>query len=326
MNTDHPPMTDWLTNWTVEVTSPSAQLYPNALQQVEVSVRLYPRRDQDVSETELASVRLVAEEDDGSYLELPMKDNGGDWFGSDRRNNYDYHPDRSSSPAAIETDVRDEDAIKTRRFYLHSRARAGVRQTFRAKVTHIIGAQSYEYISNGEHYSAKASVDVISAAPPPYTSPEDYRFERRLVGGNGNSDLFVWEYELAAVHPVYGPVKFLQASAASDGMVQWALRSDNETRAGHVGFAGPGETAFRYNHNIALGPAFRPVPHVSAVRPNAVVVVLQGGNNIPYDRDSFLYHSGPITLYPIDCYGNHHEVRVKFKDGTPIGRTELVLL
>lgn len=206
------------------------------------------------------------------------------------------------------------------------RARAGSQEQFWAGITHDeSGGESYQYISDGSQTGFNSSVTLATVNAPAYNAPADYTFERRLVSGEGNSDLFVWEYTLAPAHAQYPEVVFLSARADPQGMIQWATKQVAQTRAGHVGFAVPGSRAIQYNSTIVLGQNFVPVTQTSTTHAGSVAVVLQGGNNIPFHPGSALQQKGPIVIWAIDHYGNEHQLRARFESELPAGRTALVL-
>lgn len=319
-----PPLGNWLSRWRLEYTSPSSTLYPNTRQQVEVTMTLEAKLGQVIPDEALASVRLLSRLGDGRYAEVPMHDDGSSlWFASDKPNEYQYYP----VSAAIPPDEGESPGeVLTKTFYLHSRAPAGTREEFWGRITRTLeNEETYDYVSDGSHTGFEASVVLSTTAIPAYNVPADYTFERALISGEGNSDLFVWEYDIVAAHTPFGRLPFLSAEAIPAGMIQWSVRAPDESRAGHVGFAAPGESGIRYNDRIAFGDSFVPQAHVSRVRDDTVVIVLQGGNNIPYDSESAQHHNGPIVVHAIDKFGNTHQLRVSFESPYPAGRGNLVL-
>lgn len=321
-----PPLGNWLNKWRLNTTSP-AKLFPNARQQVEVTVTLEPRTNTTITDAEMASLKLLVRQDDGRFADVPMQDDGSRrWFGSEQMNDYEYYPETFTITPVIEDGGPLPGAIRAKRFYLHARARAGSQQEFWASITRNgSDGERYEYISDGSQTGFNSSVTLATVNAPTYNAPADYTFERRLVSGEENSDLFVWEYALAPAHAQYPEVVFLSARADPQGMIQWATKQVTQTRASHVGFAVPGSRAIQYNSAIVLGPNFVRVKQTSTTHAGSVAVVLQGGNNIPFHTDSALQHKGPIVIWAIDHYGNEHQVKAKFESELPPGRTALVL-
>ena len=122
---DHatPPLSNWLISWRLNTTSP-AKLFPNARQQVEVTVTLEPRTNKIITDAEMASLKLLVRLDDGDFVDVPMQDDGSSrWFGSERINDYEYYPETVTTTPIFEDGGPVPGAIRTKRFYLHARAR-----------------------------------------------------------------------------------------------------------------------------------------------------------------------------------------------------------
>lgn len=314
-----PPLGSWLSQIRMRLGSPTGHLYPNLRQQVEVVVEIQPRTNQDVSQQELDSVCLLLRNDDGTYTALQCEDNGqAQWFYRTVRNAYDYYPATSAQASAHAVSEGEALAVYTRRFYVHSRALAGTNVTLWAGITRIQGAEEYFYVTDGSETSFDEHVD-ISTKPIPVFGLDDYSFERELIDGEGNSDLFIWEYVLSTW------VALRAVEPTGFGMIQWAVRSPSDTRASHVGYAAPGHSEVSYNPLIELGDDFRPVPSVSRIRPQSVVVVLQGGNNIPFHSQSSREQGGPRPLLFVDAYGNEHTLMIHYADTSASGSRSLRL-
>ncbi|QLL10857.1 hypothetical protein [Pseudomonas chlororaphis] len=327
-----PPLTDWLSRFEIALTSASPQLYPNARQQIAVTLTIQARTGKVISRQEQESLCLSVRNNTGQFSPLPVEDNGtAHWFASATRNNYSYYPS-TADPAPNKNEeggtsagVADGDVtFFEKTFYVMSRAPEGSQETLYARVTRHMDNESYVY-NTVEDPSFKTSVGITAAPIPQFFAPEHYTFDRTLVGGNGSSDLFIWEYSLAGRNMQLPVVTFRSAEMQPAGMIQWADRDPSETRASHVGYAAPGQSEFHYNPAIRLGSQFQPTP--TAVRPRSghITIVLQGSNNIPYDRDSAIGQGGPCVITAIDMYGNDHRFRVRFQDGTPTGRLALEL-
>jgi hypothetical protein len=245
------------------------------------------------------------------------------WYFSQTRNGYLGYPGAKSATSPI-----DPSAVYTRRFYVMAGNIGGNGQgmeTLYVGITRHTQEGRYDYVTDGTETGFNSSVRVETAEIPYFHVPGNYTFERSLTAGNGNSDIFTWEYMLAGANVQQPTVGFVSASVEPAGMIQWDDRDPGVTRASHVGFAAPGETAIRYNTAIQLGDVFRPETQVSSPKRNHVALMLQGSNNIPYHSQSAINHNGPCVLNAIDVYGNDHRLQIRFKDSSVQGRHELVL-
>lgn len=325
-NTAVPPLSNWLLSWQIQAVSPP-KLYGNARQQVVVVITLEPRRDEIITDDELESLKLVLRCDDGSFEDVPMEDTlDALWFASGVQNHYQYYPETQIGMPVYEDGGPLPGAVRTKRFYVQTRTRAGTNMQLWSSITRQVPeGEKYEYISDGSQQGFNTSITLGSVTIPTYNAPADYTFDRRLVGGQENSDLFIWEYYIAPAHALYPEVAFLSAQATTRGMIQWATFSGTQTRAGHAGFAAPANATIHYNNAIVLGPNFVPVEKTRDLPGGLVTVVLQGGNNIPFHPASAQSHKGPMVIQAIDHYGNEHVLRVRFESELPTGRANLVL-
>ncbi|EJN34857.1 hypothetical protein [Pseudomonas sp. GM80] len=320
---EKPPLSSWLTQLAVVVSSASNRVYPNSRQQLEVTVGIESLMSQTVKPEELASVKLMVRDAFGQFTALPEGDAGdGAWFFRRERNEYLEYPGVVSEPSSVPPA-----AVHTRTFFVSaskSGNSGGNLERLYVGITRHTSEGSFEYITDGEESGFVSNVEVRKAEIPEYLV-DNYTFERTLISGNGDSDTFVWQYALAGGGVQQPLVKFLSASMTPVGVIQWDDRSSNVTRASNVGFSSPGGTIFQYNPAIQLGSAFTPVTQVSNPKNGHVMLVLQGANNIPYHSQSAINHNGPCVLNAVDVYGNDHRLQIRFKDASPLGRHELVL-
>lgn len=198
-------------------------------------------------------------------------------------------------------------------------------ETLYVGITRYTDEGQYEYITDGTESGFNGNVEVRTAEIPTFQVPGNYTFERALKGGNGNSDIFTWQYYLAGANVQQPVVPFVSGHMVPAGMIQWSDRNPSSTQASNVGYAPPKETTFHYNPAIKLGSFFQPVAQAKDPKAGYLTIVLQGSNNIPYDSQSAINHNGPCLVKAVDVYGNDHELEVSFKSSSPQGRLELVL-
>ncbi len=319
-----PPLANWLTKWTITVSSSANRLYPNGRQQIELLLEVEPLPDQFITEQELASLRLMVHDADGTPFQLTDTPDTHGWRASLTRNEYDYYPQGQLNPTPTinePTPPESEPAIYTRRLYvMNSSQRGGESLTVYAGITHQIDDEDYDYVSDGNGHMFNSSVDVMTE-PLPSFELRDYLFEHQQLSGDENSDIQLREYYLGVSR-----LPLLTAVAAPAGMIQWDDRNPSSSRASHVGYAPPNTTPFRYNTEIQLGNQFTPVATAHSPRPAHITLVVQSDNRIPYDSTSSLQHGGPIRLEAVDVHGNVHVLTVRFQDSSPTGRLALTLL
>ncbi|RON54156.1 hypothetical protein [Pseudomonas frederiksbergensis] len=327
MNTQDtkPPLGSWLADLRIAVMSPSDRVYPNGRQQIEVRVLVESRMAIPLKDEEKKSIKLVVRDRLGQLLELPEgTELTQPWFFSDTPNTYLQYPGTLKSvPDDTPTN------IFTQSFYV-SAGQIEPRQrqeTLYVSITrHTDDGHQHRYYTDGSETSFNKSVDVRTAEIPTYQVPGNYTFERTLTEGNENSDIFTLQYSLAGAGVQQPVVGFVSANMLPPGMIQWADKHQSVTQASNVGYAAPGGTTFIYNTNIQLGSTFTPVRQVKNPKANHVTLVLQASNNIPYHSQSAINHNGPCVIKAVDVYGNDHHLQVRFKDTTPQGRFELVLV
>ncbi|QXH47916.1 hypothetical protein KSS93_08425 [Pseudomonas xanthosomatis] len=117
----------WLRRFRVDITSSSNRVFANGRQQVEVTITIEPRDGETISEESLASMQLIAIDDDGKILDLD-----GDLLAqSERDERYVYHGAygnaHSALPEASPNSIR-------RRFYVSSKLPGGTLSTIYAGI------------------------------------------------------------------------------------------------------------------------------------------------------------------------------------------------
>lgn len=325
MNTPEskPPIGNWLNRITVSVASPSNRVYANGRQQVEIVVVIEPRTGITLTAQEQRSVKLMVRNRDSVPVALPeSQEDWLPWFFSRERNAYLEYPGNQRTPAPVTPDQ-----LYTYRFYVScaSTGHGPSLETLYVGITRHLDGALYEYVTDGFESDFNSKVELRTAEIPTYQVPGNYLFERNLVAGDGNSDIYTWQYSLAGAGVQQPVVRFVSANLEPAGMIQWVDRNPSITQASLVGYAPPGTTEFQYNPFIQLGNVFKPVAQARNPRMGHVTLVLQASNNIPYDSPSAINQGGPCELTAVDVYGNDHQLLIRFKDPSPQGRHELVL-
>jgi hypothetical protein len=327
----------WLAKFSIELGSASTQLYANGRQQVELKLKVQVTSQNDqLSATELASLCIVERDNNGVFRPLSAIEVRGGWWFSVMRNEYDFYapgvatdtitPIRSTAEAGwaqrlltrFKKLLTAEQAppLLTKQLYVMTEAPGSSQKELLAQITR----------DTGDVYNTDfifvSSVVLTAVRSEEFSATEDYLLEKNLISGTEDSGIFVYEYLL---HP--RGVRFLSGRMNPGGMIQWDEKTVDTRHASHVGHAGPGESDFKYDDQIAVGSQFDKVSYVTAVSPGKITIVLQSDINIPYDHNSALYHNGPCRIDAIDSNGNAHALQIKFMGPTGFpSRVNLTLL
>jgi hypothetical protein len=317
----------WLATFSIELASASTQLYANGRQQVELRLKAQAnsQNNQQISPSELASLRIVERGNDGIFRPLPAIEVPGGWWCSELRNEYDFYargvasdavtPKRSTTEAGLGQRLlaqfknlwtaEQAPPLYIKQLYVMTEAPGSSQIELYAQITKDSGDV---FITD---YIFVSSAVLTAVRPEDFSAAEDYLLDKNLVSGTEASGIFVYELLL---HPK--AMRFLSARMDPKGMIQWDDRDSSVQHASHVGYAGPGESDFKYDEQIDTGPQFVRVNYVTAVSPGKITFVLQGDINIPYRHDSALYHNGPCRIDALDSNGNAHALQIKFAGPT----------
>jgi hypothetical protein len=322
MHSAPPNPTVWLAAFSIKLGSAIPQLYANGRQQAELKLQVQAASGKQISATELATLRLVERNNDGVWVPLSASEVREGWWFSETRNEYDFYAPAAASDATlpIRPSVRPgpwhrlltrlkqllaaEPAppLYTRQQYVMTEASGSSQKELYAQITSDTGI-----IYTTDHIFVSSV--VLDAVPlENFSAKEDYLLDKDLVAGTEDSGVFVFEFLLHC-----RAVAFLSGKMSPRGMIQWDDRDPNVRHASHVGHAGPGESDFKYDDDIALGSQFVKVSYVTDVSPGKITIVLQGDINIPYDHDSALNHNGPCRIDAIDANGNPHRLQIRFQ-------------
>ncbi|MFF7108759.1 hypothetical protein [Pseudomonas sichuanensis] len=338
-------ISDWLSRFEIVLSSASTSVFNNSRQQVEVIILARPNVGQELSQREFDSLRIVSQKVIGIYDPLP-EDASAPWFYSEHHDErFDYFPalnlpplpEPPPPPGMDEKDLIREDnpsywlndnEIRYKQRYIHSQAPAGSKVTLRVAITRDAddGGKGEDYYSDDIYDS---SIDLYAHPAPNYVFPQDYHWaQTRNEGDTVGGSRFIHEHRLM---PIEVPFSYAQCEPDNtNGMIRWQDHQPDQTFASHVGIAWPGNKTVLYDTSICLGPHFpaRQVEEVNTDNTGAVIVLLQGDNQIPYyeikdtKATKATKRDGPCRLSAYDRHGNRHRLSIAF-DGTqsdPLGR------
>ena len=330
---------DWLNRFEITVSSASTSVYNNSRQQVQVTILARPQDGKTISETEFASLRIVSQQVVGTYVPLPQNHASAPWFYSDQHDErFDYFPtltlpvlpEPPTPPGMNENNLIREDNMsywpnddetRYKQLYIHSRAPAGSKVTLRVAITRDAdgGGKGEDYYSDDAYES---SIDLYAHPAPNYAFPQDYQWtQTRNEGDTVGGSLFIHEHRLTPIEVPFSYAAF--ETGDTKGMIRWQDHQPDQTFASHVGIALPGDKTVHYDTGISLGDHFpaRQVKEVRTDNTGAVIVLLQGDNQIPYytaGNDC----QGPCRISAYDRHGNRHRLSIAFDDtqSDPLGR------
>ncbi|WP_028695222.1 hypothetical protein [Pseudomonas cremoricolorata] len=302
MNTlDNPQF--WLQTFRLELSSASSNLYGNARQQAEIRLIAHVHASQPaLTPAQLASLTLVMERSDGLYEPLPFNGPGALnwWQTSERDTRFDLMP----GPLAESPTNSAPPPPANKLMYVSTSQPGGSSVRLRARIQKDQNTVYYTDIANG--FDSHVSLTTVR---PPYFGENDYEWQQTIREGDINN-VFLHEYSLR--------LKTLGLSTQSrmevPGMIRWHTNTLTETYATYVGIALPGDKTVRYNTAIDVGDRFTPSPRAKTPGSDSMVVVLNGADNIPFNRPG-LSHAGPCSISLVDRHGNDHQVLLRFEEG-----------
>ena len=305
--TPHDPIF-WLREFRVELSSASNNLYGNGRQQAEIRLTANVQPGQPaLTPAQLSSLLLVLEKPDGTYELLPF--NGPTtlqwWQSIERDMRFDLMPGSTGvRPLSPPT------STASKLLYVSTTQPGGSNVKLRARI---------QKDDNTVYYTDEASgFDshvVLTTVRPPAYGEQDYEWRKTVDQGDVNH-VFLHEYSLQLKNLGLSPVYQLIAP----GMIRWHRNAPGERYATYVGMAFPGNNTIRYETRIDTGADFEPARVTSTRGSEALILVLNGANNIPYNREG-LDHGGPCTVTLVDRHGNDHHVQFRFDEqGTALER------
>ncbi|MEN8639185.1 hypothetical protein [Pseudomonas sichuanensis] len=343
-------ITDWLSKFEISVSSASTSVFNNSRQQVKVNILAIANEGITLSTRERASLRIVKQVSFGRYEllveepnELPgkkpnellqKKHKTEPWFFTvEQDTRFDYFPaltlptlpEPPTPPELDEMELiregkasvrKSDDKTESKDLYIHSRASGGSKVTLRVTITRDAadGGEGEVYYSDDLFDS---SIDLYAHATPYYVFPQDYVWvQTRTEGDSTGGSRFIHEHLLRPIEVDFSYVKFEKDDI--EGMIRWQAHQPGQTFASHVGIAWPRDKTVHYNTGIRLGANFpgRQVKEVNTDNPSAVIVLLQGDNQIPYYPEGTA-QQGPCRVSAYDRHGTLHRLLIKFDDSQP---------
>ncbi|MDF0731058.1 hypothetical protein P0Y43_10015 [Pseudomonas entomophila] len=300
----------WLATFKVELSSASANLYGNTRQQAELRLTAEVQPGQPPLTTDqLSSLLLVVELADGTYEQLPYSGTGtlGWWQSLERDTRYDLMPGAGNATSSSTGNT----SVASKLLYVSTHHAGGSNVKLRAQIKKDANTTYYTDAAAGfETYV------TLTTVHPPTFSESDYQWLKAIDEGDINN-MFLHEYALR--------LKMLGFSSPSvldvTGMIRWHRNESSETYATYVGMALPGvEKTVHYNEAIRTGPDFKPNSTAKSPDSDALILVLQGADNIPFNREG-LDHGGPCKVRLVDRHGNDHYVLFRFSsEGSDLDR------
>ena len=178
-----PTYSEWLGEFSIELSSPSACVHNNTRQQVAINVYATPLQG-ELSDSEFASLHIVVQNSEGGYDPLPEEHVTAPWyFTTTRDERFDYFPvlvppalpelaippELEGMEIQLESSPREmHPRSRQKQLYVHSRAPGGSKIQLRACITR----------DNGKTYwtdEVGADIELYAHPTPTYLFPEDYQ-------------------------------------------------------------------------------------------------------------------------------------------------------
>ena len=178
-----PTYSEWLGEFSIELSSPSACVHNNTRQQVAINVYATPLEG-ELSDSEFASLHIVVQNSEGGYDPLSEEHVTAPWyFTTTRDERFDYFPvlvppalpELAIPPELEGMEIQRESPpremhprSRQKQLYVHSRAPGGSKIQLRACITR----------DNGKTYwtdEVGADIELYAHPTPTYLFPEDYQ-------------------------------------------------------------------------------------------------------------------------------------------------------
>lgn len=149
----------WLSRFEVAITSNASRVFANGRQQVEVTISIEPRKGQQISAEQLATLQLIVIDDDGIPRDLQ-----GDLQVTDRRDSrFAYHAASGAMPSAL---MQSSPRTLRRRFYVSSTHAGGTLSTLYAGIWK---DEQTHFETNRAPFQSSVVIESI-ATPEPHAS------------------------------------------------------------------------------------------------------------------------------------------------------------
>lgn len=178
-----PTYSEWLGEFSIELSSPSACVHNNTRQQVAINVYATPLEG-ELSDSEFASLHIVVQNSEGGYDPMPEEHVTAPWyFTTTRDERFDCFPvlvppalpELAIPPELEGMEIQRESPpremhprSRQKQLYVHSRAPGGSKIQLRACITR----------DNGKTYwtdEVGADIELYAHPTPTYLFPEDYQ-------------------------------------------------------------------------------------------------------------------------------------------------------
>jgi len=315
------PIEDWLSVFAIDVTSSVPALYANGYQQVELTLSVEARENEDgsenLTEAEYNSLCLFSKNPDGSYARIPFAgDSEASWLQTTEKDPlFDYYEAaKNSQPintTAPSTQAPVDNTKRTKKVFVTSTASGGSTLEIFAGITYRDGTLYYTGDINGEQ-----SVVVTAYHPRTFTAPSSFLFTHEPPEGGASERYFI-NYKL---RPRDENAEFSLGGWDQKGLIKWAENEASNTRATLVGFVSAGETKIVHPADMLknLPQAFlndlrRELPSQT---PGALTFCMQGDNRINFHPQTEIKFRGPIEVYGFDRQGHKYITRVAYEAGS----------
>lgn len=292
-----PTYSEWLGEFSIELSSHSACVHNNTRQQVAVNVYATPLEG-ELSDSEFASLHIVVQNSEGGYDPLPEEHVTAPWyFTTTRDERFDYFPvlvppalpelaippELEGMEIQLESSPREmHPRSRQKQLYVHSRAPGGSKIQLRACITR----------DNGKTYwtdEVGADIELYAHPTPTYLFPEDYQLTTPSERPQ-EADSVIQEYILT---PGSGAFSCAESdSGDSNGFIQ--LQGDPSCSTSDA----PPRLTARFDPN----------------NPGHIAIRLQHEDHTPSSKEPGGQQPA-WRLYVYDRQGNRHPFSIELDDG-----------
>lgn len=297
---DMPPANDthWLTGFKIRVTTTSNKVFNNGLQQLQVSVSVTPKAEQEVTEEQLNSIRLVTLEDDGHYKELE----GELTVSKERDERFEYFPEHG-----VLRNRELESGTFRRKLYVSSTRPGGTQDILYARISKDDGTH---YVTGTSKFNSEVLIETVMR---PKLTRRDFTFwgddtlNVTLDGIDADFDL----YHLRFKDSQYRIVDSI-AYGVQSGQVYYSNSIDITPWHSFLpGLPAAGYSRYRSHYHIA----YKVGPETSFTYKGTSIAVNKTAGTMNFVRLKLTGAPRPSTLLNrssrwglLDQYGNHYQI------------------